>query len=171
VDSDRARQPPVEGRGRQGPEVHGPRPARHRGGGQPLRRPLRRRGGPGLDRGPFRVAGPGAQDRDALHQGRRGPGRGSTWTRPSSARHGARGALPRRDGARGRVRLCGPDWVAGEVLDILGARPVDAVHNHHNYAWRERPRRPGPAGWCARARPRPIPASGASSAAPWGTTR
>jgi tRNA-splicing ligase RtcB len=38
----------------------------------------------------------------------------------------------------GEYAYAGRDWVAGEVLDILGARAVDAVHNHHNYAWRER---------------------------------
>jgi tRNA-splicing ligase RtcB len=31
----------------------------------------------------------------------------------------------------------GREWVGAKVLQILGAEEVDAVHNHHNFAWRE----------------------------------
>jgi tRNA-splicing ligase RtcB len=37
----------------------------------------------------------------------------------------------------GRYAYAGRDFVVGQVLEILGARAVDEVHNHHNYAWRE----------------------------------
>jgi tRNA-splicing ligase RtcB len=38
----------------------------------------------------------------------------------------------------GRYAYAGRDWVAQKVAQILGARVVDEVHNHHNFAWRER---------------------------------
>src|SRR2546426_7124312 len=31
----------------------------------------------------------------------------------------------------------GRDWVCGRVVKILGAKALDSVHNHHNYAWQE----------------------------------
>lgn len=37
----------------------------------------------------------------------------------------------------GRYAYAGRDWVCGQVLSILGANPLDEVHNHHNFAWRE----------------------------------
>jgi tRNA-splicing ligase RtcB (3'-phosphate/5'-hydroxy nucleic acid ligase) len=37
----------------------------------------------------------------------------------------------------GRYAYAGREWVSATVLDILGARAVDEVHNHHNFAWRE----------------------------------
>ncbi len=37
----------------------------------------------------------------------------------------------------GRYAYAGRDWVCDTVLDILGAREIESVHNHHNYAWRE----------------------------------
>ena len=37
----------------------------------------------------------------------------------------------------GRYAYAGRDWVAAQVLDILGAAETDRVHNHHNFAWRE----------------------------------
>jgi tRNA-splicing ligase RtcB len=37
----------------------------------------------------------------------------------------------------GRYAYAGRDFVVQQVLDILGAQATDAVHNHHNYAWRE----------------------------------
>jgi tRNA-splicing ligase RtcB (3'-phosphate/5'-hydroxy nucleic acid ligase) len=37
----------------------------------------------------------------------------------------------------GRYAYAGRDWVCARVLRILGARAVEEVHNHHNYAWRE----------------------------------
>jgi tRNA-splicing ligase RtcB len=37
----------------------------------------------------------------------------------------------------GRYAHAGREWVAATVLDILGARAVDEVHNRHNFAWRE----------------------------------
>lgn len=38
----------------------------------------------------------------------------------------------------GRYAYAGRDHVAAEVLSIFGANAVSEVHNHHNYAWRER---------------------------------
>lgn len=38
----------------------------------------------------------------------------------------------------GKYAYAGRDWVAARVVQILGARVVDEVHNHHNFAWRER---------------------------------
>ncbi|MDX6749115.1 RtcB family protein [Geminicoccaceae bacterium 1502E] len=37
----------------------------------------------------------------------------------------------------GRYAYAGREWVVGKVLAMLGARAVDTVHNHHNYAWLE----------------------------------
>lgn len=37
----------------------------------------------------------------------------------------------------GRYAYAGREWVVGKVLRMLGARAVDTVHNHHNFAWRE----------------------------------
>lgn len=37
----------------------------------------------------------------------------------------------------GRYAYAGRDWVCDKVRQILGAKEVDAVHNHHNYAWKE----------------------------------
>lgn len=38
----------------------------------------------------------------------------------------------------GRYAYAGRDWVCTKVAAILGAHIVDSVHNHHNFAWRER---------------------------------
>jgi tRNA-splicing ligase RtcB (3'-phosphate/5'-hydroxy nucleic acid ligase) len=37
----------------------------------------------------------------------------------------------------GRYAYAGRDFVVSQVLEILGARATDEVHNHHNFAWRE----------------------------------
>jgi len=37
----------------------------------------------------------------------------------------------------GQYAYAGREWVARKVVDILGGREVDLVHNHHNFAWRE----------------------------------
>jgi tRNA-splicing ligase RtcB len=37
----------------------------------------------------------------------------------------------------GRYAYAGRDVVVDKVLDIVGARALEEVHNHHNYAWRE----------------------------------
>lgn len=37
----------------------------------------------------------------------------------------------------GRYAYAGRDWVCGKVARILGAKIVEEVHNHHNFAWRE----------------------------------
>jgi hypothetical protein len=37
----------------------------------------------------------------------------------------------------GRYAYAGRDWVCERVVKILGARVLDSVHNHHNFAWRE----------------------------------
>jgi tRNA-splicing ligase RtcB len=38
----------------------------------------------------------------------------------------------------GRYAYAGRDVVVDRVLEILGASAVEEVHNHHNFAWRER---------------------------------
>ena len=47
-----------------------------------------------------------------------------------------RGYLAAMDLA-GRYAYAGREWVASQVLHLLGAGEVDRVHNHHNFAWRE----------------------------------
>ena len=37
----------------------------------------------------------------------------------------------------GAYAHAGRDWVCAEVLGMLGARALEEVHNHHNYAWLE----------------------------------
>lgn len=37
----------------------------------------------------------------------------------------------------GRYAYAGRDWVCHRVVKILGARVLDEVHNHHNFAWLE----------------------------------
>jgi tRNA-splicing ligase RtcB len=37
----------------------------------------------------------------------------------------------------GRYAYAGRDWVCSRVAKILGAKIVEEVHNHHNFAWRE----------------------------------
>src|SRR5438477_1908647 len=37
----------------------------------------------------------------------------------------------------GRYAYAGREWVARKVVQILGGREVELVHNHHNFAWRE----------------------------------
>lgn len=37
----------------------------------------------------------------------------------------------------GEYAYAGREWVARKVVDMLGAREVELVHNHHNFAWRE----------------------------------
>ncbi len=38
----------------------------------------------------------------------------------------------------GRYSYAGREWVCERVRQIIGGTVVDMVHNHHNYAWRER---------------------------------
>ena len=38
----------------------------------------------------------------------------------------------------GRYAYAGRDWVCARVARLLGATILDEVHNHHNFAWRER---------------------------------
>ena len=38
----------------------------------------------------------------------------------------------------GRYAYAGRDWVIDRVLRLIGATAIDRVHNHHNFAWRER---------------------------------
>jgi tRNA-splicing ligase RtcB len=38
----------------------------------------------------------------------------------------------------GEYAYAGREWVARKVVSILGGREMDLVHNHHNFAWRER---------------------------------
>ncbi|MFY8051912.1 MAG: RtcB family protein [Armatimonadaceae bacterium] len=38
----------------------------------------------------------------------------------------------------GRYAYAGRNWVCSKVADLLGASILDEVHNHHNYAWKEK---------------------------------
>jgi tRNA-splicing ligase RtcB (3'-phosphate/5'-hydroxy nucleic acid ligase) len=38
----------------------------------------------------------------------------------------------------GRYAYAGREWVARKVVSLLGANEVELVHNHHNFAWKER---------------------------------
>jgi tRNA-splicing ligase RtcB (3'-phosphate/5'-hydroxy nucleic acid ligase) len=38
----------------------------------------------------------------------------------------------------GEYAYAGREWVARKVVEILGGRELELVHNHHNFAWRER---------------------------------
>jgi tRNA-splicing ligase RtcB len=38
----------------------------------------------------------------------------------------------------GRYAYAGREWVVERVRQIIGGTITDSVHNHHNYAWRER---------------------------------
>lgn len=40
-------------------------------------------------------------------------------------------------GLAGCYAYAGRDWVCAEVARILGAKMVEEVHNHHNFAWKE----------------------------------
>ncbi len=37
----------------------------------------------------------------------------------------------------GEYAYAGREWVARRVVDILGGKELELVHNHHNFAWRE----------------------------------
>lgn len=37
----------------------------------------------------------------------------------------------------GKYAYAGREWVARKVVELMGAREMDLVHNHHNFAWRE----------------------------------
>jgi tRNA-splicing ligase RtcB (3'-phosphate/5'-hydroxy nucleic acid ligase) len=37
----------------------------------------------------------------------------------------------------GKYAYAGREWVARRVVDILGGREMELVHNHHNFAWKE----------------------------------
>ena len=37
----------------------------------------------------------------------------------------------------GRYAYAGREWVARKVVQLIGARERELVHNHHNFAWRE----------------------------------
>lgn len=38
----------------------------------------------------------------------------------------------------GDYAYAGREWVARKVVSILGAKELDLVHNHHNFAWKEK---------------------------------
>ena len=38
----------------------------------------------------------------------------------------------------GRYAYAGREWVARKVVSLIGGRELELVHNHHNFAWKER---------------------------------
>ena len=38
----------------------------------------------------------------------------------------------------GKYAYAGREWVARKVVSILGSNEIEIVHNHHNFAWREK---------------------------------
>jgi tRNA-splicing ligase RtcB len=38
----------------------------------------------------------------------------------------------------GRYAYAGREWVARKVVQLVGGRELELVHNHHNFAWKER---------------------------------
>jgi tRNA-splicing ligase RtcB len=38
----------------------------------------------------------------------------------------------------GKYAYAGREWVARKVVSLLGGRELELVHNHHNFAWREK---------------------------------
>src|SRR4029079_11936718 len=38
----------------------------------------------------------------------------------------------------GQYAYAGREWVARKVVSLMGANELDLVHNHHNFAWKER---------------------------------
>lgn len=38
----------------------------------------------------------------------------------------------------GKYAYAGREWVARKVVSLLGGREVELVHNHHNFAWKEK---------------------------------
>jgi tRNA-splicing ligase RtcB (3'-phosphate/5'-hydroxy nucleic acid ligase) len=70
----------------------------------------------------------------------------------------------------GRYAYAGRDWVCDRVVKILGARKLEEVHNHHNFAWKEQ-HGARTSGWSARAPLPRSPASADSSAEAWAMTR
>ena len=38
----------------------------------------------------------------------------------------------------GRYAYAGREWVARKVVEILGGAELELIHNHHNFAWKER---------------------------------
>lgn len=70
---------------------------------------------------------------------KRGGGRDGIDERPTLLRQDSdlgRGYLAAMELA-GRYAYAGREWVAAQVLNILGAEADFQVHNHHNFAWRE----------------------------------
>ena len=37
----------------------------------------------------------------------------------------------------GRYAYAGREWVAREVVSLIGGRELELIHNHHNFAWKE----------------------------------
>jgi RNA-splicing ligase RtcB len=69
----------------------------------------------------------------------------------------------------GRYSYAGREWVFERVRQIIGGAATDMVHNHHNYAWRER--HDGRELWVVRKGATPLSqASAALSADRWATT-
>ena len=92
-----------------------------------------------LDRRAFRLARPRSQERRPTI---------SSWPAARTASMSRRRWCVRTSeiGARylaamtlaGEYAYAGREWVTERVRRILGAKVLDTVHNHHNYAWRER---------------------------------
>jgi len=70
----------------------------------------------------------------------------------------------------GAYAYAGREWVARSVVDLLGGREIELVHNHHNFAWKEK--HDGRELVVVRKGATPaFPGQKGSSAARWATTR
>ena len=70
----------------------------------------------------------------------------------------------------GRYAYAGRNWVCNRVAELLGAKVVEEIHNHHNFAWKEVHN--GDTLWVTRKGATPaFPGRGDSSGVRWGTSR
>ena len=95
-------------------------------------------GRPRLDRRAFRLARPRPQDRHRLHQGGRRQGRHRRRADRAASGLGLGRQYLAGMTLAGHYAYAGREWVVEKVRSIIGGEVLDSVHNHHNYAWRER---------------------------------
>ena len=87
----------------------------------------------------FGSRGLGHKTATALHQARPAARTASTSRRPSCMRTASSaGSYLAAMTLAGQYAYAGREWVVERVRPILCGKVLDTVHNHHNYAWRER---------------------------------